>query len=75
VGVEAEKVTELTVLGIGADPRMDGYRPVSSLAASENAYEYIAQHPDEPSLFSALLADGDLLGFILELCLTVLFEL
>ena len=68
-------MTEFTVLGIGADPRMYGYRPVSSLAASESASEYIAQHPDQPSWLSVLLSDGDFLGFILELCLGLLFEL
>jgi hypothetical protein len=54
---------------------MYGYRPVSSLAASENAYEYIARHPDQHSWLSVLLSDGDVLGFILELCLALLFEL
>jgi hypothetical protein len=68
-------VAEFTVLGIGADPRIYGCRPVSSLSVSENSYEYIAQHPDQPSWFSVLLSDGDFLGFILELCITLLFEL
>jgi hypothetical protein len=68
-------VGEFIVLGVGADPRMYGYRAVSSVAASESAYKYISEYPDEPGLFSALLLDGDLLGFIIELCLAVLFEL
>jgi hypothetical protein len=68
-------MAEFTVLGIGADPRMYGGRPVSSPAVSETAYEYIAQHPEQRSWFSVLLSDGDFLGFIFELCLGLLFEL
>jgi len=61
-------MAEFTVLGLGADPRMYGYCPVSSLAASEAAYEYISVYPDEPSWFWTVLFDGDLLGLIVELC-------
>ena len=68
-------VGEFTVLGIGADPRMYGYRPVSSPATSESAYEYISQHPDHPGWLSALLFDADVLGLIIELVFGFLFEL
>ena len=67
-------MAEFTVLGIGADPRMYGYRPVSSLAASENAYEYISAHADEPSWFSVLLFDG-LLDLVVEVCFGIFFGL
>jgi hypothetical protein len=62
---------EFTILGIGADPRIYGYRPISSLAATESAYKYISQHPDEPSV----LFDGEVLAFIVEACLELLFSL
>jgi hypothetical protein len=52
---------EFTVLGIGADPRIYGYRPVSSPATCESAYQFISQ-PDQPDWFLALLFDGDLFG-------------
>ena len=68
-------MAEFTVLGIGADPRMYGYRPISSVAASENAYEYIAQRPDNPSWFWVLLFDGGLLDLLVELCFGLLLGL
>ena len=61
-------MAEFTVLGLGPDPRIYGYCPVSSLAASEAAYDYISVHPDEPTWFSVLLFDGDVLELIVELC-------
>ena len=61
-------MAEFTILGLGADPRIYGYCPVSSRAASEAAYEYISVHPDKPSWFWALLWDGDVLELIVELC-------
>lgn len=54
---------------------MYGYRPVSSPAASENAYEYIAQRPDNPSGFWVLLFDGGLLDLLVELCFGLLLGL
>jgi hypothetical protein len=66
---------EFTVLGIAADPRINGYRPVSSQAVSESAYEYIFAAPDEPGWLPVLVADVDLLGFLIELVFGVLFEL
>ena len=54
---------------------MHGYRPVSSLAASESAYEYISVHPDEPSWFCVLLFDGDLLDLVVEVFFGLFFGL
>jgi hypothetical protein len=54
---------------------MYGYRPVSSLAASEGAYEYISVHSDEPSWFSVLLFDGGLLDLVVELCFGIFLGL
>jgi hypothetical protein len=68
-------MAEFTVLGIGADPRMYGYRPVSSLAASENAYEYISVHSDKPSWFWVLLFEGGLLDLVVEVFFGLLLEL
>ena len=59
-------MTKFTVLGIGADPRMYGYRPVSSLAASENAYEYISVYRDRDSWFLILLFESGLLDVVVE---------
>lgn len=68
-------MAEFTVLGIGADPRMYGYRPVSSLAASENAYDYISLHPDSDDWFLALLFDSGLLDLAVEVFFGLLLEL
>ena len=66
---------EFTVLGIGADPRMYGYRPVSSQDAEAGADEYISQHPGQRGLVSALLTNDDFIGFIIELCLALFLNL
>jgi hypothetical protein len=68
-------VTEFTVLGIGADPRICGYHPVSSTTAEENAHVYISMNPDEPGWFSVLLFDGGLLDLVVEVFFGLLFEL
>jgi hypothetical protein len=67
-------VGEFTVLGTGADPRMRGYCPISSPATSRSAYEYVLQHPDQPSWVSVLLSEA-ILDFIVELVFGLLFEL
>jgi hypothetical protein len=54
---------------------MYGYRPVSSLAASENAYEYISVYPDSDGWFLALLLDGGLLELVVEVFFGLLLKL
>jgi hypothetical protein len=54
---------------------MYGYRPVSSLAASENAYDYISLHPDSDDWFLALLFDSGLLDLAVEVFFGLLLEL
>jgi hypothetical protein len=40
-------MSEIIVLGLGADPRMYGHSAISSETASVNAMKYILSYPDE----------------------------
>jgi hypothetical protein len=65
-------MTEFVVLGLGADPRMYGYSPISSPEASEAAMQYILAYPEKSSDLEPLLF---LLEFLFEGGLELLFGL
>jgi hypothetical protein len=63
-------MSEFTVLGLRADPRIYGYSPVSSETVSANAMKYVLSSPDDqPGL------DGEPLALLIEIGLELLMGL
>ena len=65
-------MSEFVVLGLGADPRIYGYSPVSTPEAEEAATQYILTYPDH--LVGLGLSDF-LLEFLGEGAIELLFGL
>jgi len=52
---------EFVVLGVGADPRIYGYSPISSPEATKAAMQYVLTCPEQPSDADPMLVAVELL--------------